>query len=229
MRYSLVVMMLLVLACGPAAADDGFAGRPITTNAFAPTGYTLHRGEFAVGLGPISFGFAENLQVGTNLLLWAFQYYNADVKVAITKTDDQAFGVGIKLGMLSLDVGNSEVDFTAISPYAALSHRLGPNTMGHVGAQYARFEAEGDTDIDDADASAVASGTSFFAGIEQTYSNRTKFVADVGYDATFEGMRVGGAVLFGWRRFRVKLGISYYDAGDGFTFPLVGLWWRFQG
>jgi hypothetical protein len=36
-------------------------------------------------------------------------------------------------------------------------------------------------------------------------------------------------VLFGWTKFRLKLGISYFDAGDGFTFPLIGLWWRFQG
>jgi hypothetical protein len=224
--------MAAVLALsGAALAGDGFAGRPITTNAFAHTGYTLNRGEFLIGLGPIYFGITDNVHAGTNLLLWAFQYYNADVKVAFAETDDHAFGLGVNFGRLSLDFGEfgDEVDFTAISPYAAGSIRLGENTMGHIGGQYSRFDAEGDRDIDDADASAVATGTSFFGGLEHTISNRTKFVADVGYDATFEGARVSGAVLFGWTKFRLKLGISYFGAGDGFTFPLVGLWWRFQG
>ena len=50
-------------------AQPGFADRPITNNAFAPTGYSLHRGEFTVGIGPVAFGVTENVQVGTNVLL----------------------------------------------------------------------------------------------------------------------------------------------------------------
>jgi len=101
--------------------------------------------------------------------------------------------------------------------------------MLHGGGQFAFFETdEADTDIDDVDASGSSTGTTIFAGIEQSYSSKTKFVADVGYDTTFEGARIGGGVLFGWDTFRLKLGVSYFTAGDGFTFPLVGLWWRFK-
>jgi hypothetical protein len=67
-----------------------------------------------------------------------------------------------------------------------------------------------------------------FAGIEHSYSHRTKFVADIEYDTTFEGARFGGGVLFGWDKFRLKLGLSYFTAGNGFVFPLIGLWWRFN-
>jgi hypothetical protein len=230
MRSVVIVLVILAIACGPALARTGFRGKPITTNAFAPTGYTLHGSEFAIGLGPIAFGITDNVQASTNLLLWAFQYYNADIKIAFAETDDHALGIGVGLGRLALDFDedDDEADFTAISPYAAASFRIGESTMGHIGGQYSHFSAEGDVGIEDANASAVSAGTSFFCGIEHSVSNRTKFVADVAYDTTFEGSRVSGAVLFGWTIFRLKLGLSYFSAGDGFTFPLVGLWWRFD-
>jgi hypothetical protein len=233
MRTVIVFLSILTFGCGTALAESGFSGRPITANAFGPTGYTLHQKEFAIGLGPIAFGITENVQVGTNLLLWAFQVYNADLKASVIKTDDRAVAVGLSAYRLSLDLvsgaWDDEAEFLALAPYAALSWRLTSNTMAHVGAQYAHFSADSDRDIDDAEASGSATGTSAFAGLEYSVSNRTKFVADGGYDETFDGARVSGAVLFGWESFRLKLGISYFTAGDGFTFPLVGLWWRFEG
>ena len=229
MRLVLTLVILLTF-CGTALAGPGFPGRPITSNAFGRTGYTLHRDEFTIGLGPIYFGISENFHAGTNLLLWAFQVYNADVKAALKKDDDGAVAIGLQAYRLSLDVGDSdgEFDFLALAPYAAISQRITPKTMVHLGGQYAYFEAEEDTDIDDAEASESATGTNIYMGIEHSRSNRTKFVADVGYDTTFEGMRLSGAFLFGWERFRIKLGLSYFTAGDGFTFPLIGMWWRFK-
>lgn len=230
MRISLIVVLVVVALSVPAVAMSGFEGRPITNNAFTPTGYTLHKGEFAIGLGSIAFGFTDNVQVGTNLLLWIFQVYNAGAKVALVEDDDRAISVGVQAYQLSLDLeeGDDESDFTAIAPYAAASFRLGDSTMGHVGGQYAHFSADGEDEIDDVEANAASSGTSVFAGIEHSYSDRTKFVADVGYDTTFEGVRAGGAAMFGWTTFRLKLGLSYYTAGDGFFFPIIGLWWRFD-
>jgi len=49
---------------------------------------------------------------------------------------------------------------------------------------------------------------------------------------TFDGFRVGGGVLFGWDTFRIKLGVKYYNPegeAKNFTFPVIGLWWRFTG
>jgi hypothetical protein len=227
MFRTLVLALVAVLIAGSASAQSGFAGRPITSNAFGKTGYTLHKNEFQIGLGPIAFGLHENL------LLWAFQVYNVDAKAAVVKKDDQAFALGVSLYRLSLDLVNGNGDdfsFHAVAPYASYSHRLGESIMGHVGGQYAYFTADNDdADIDDAEASASATGTSFFAGIEYSLSNRTKALFDGAYDTTFEGARISGAFLFGWQRFRLKLGLSYFAVEDeGFTFPLVGLWWRFD-
>ena len=36
---------------------------------------------------------------------------------------------------------------------------------------------------------------------------------------------------FGWSKFRLKLGVIYFNpqgVGD-FTLPVIGLWWRFKG
>jgi hypothetical protein len=234
MKLNTFVISLAVvgLATVSEAAQDGFAGRPITTNAFGQTGYTLHANEFAVGLGPIAFGIHENVQLETNLLLWAFQVYNIDAKAAIIENEDRALAMGVSLYRMSLDLANgkgNDFAFTAVAPYASFSTRLSDKTMVHIGGQYADFRAEKKgVDIDDAEATASASGTSFFVGMEHSLSNRTKALFDGGYDATFEGARISGAFLFGWQTFRLKLGLSYFTAGSGFTFPLVGLWWRFE-
>jgi hypothetical protein len=230
MKTGLGMVAALLLLVSAASAQPGFQDRPITENAFAPTGYTLHKQEFTIGIGPVHYGITENFQVGTNLLFWLVQVSNADAKIAFSKSDRGAFAVGLAAYRLSLDVSGDEesIDFTELAPYGALSFRLSENNMAHLGAQYAWFNAKGDWDVKDAEASASASGTSVFAGLEHTMTQRTKFMADVGYDATFEGMRFSGGVMFAWERFHLKLGVSYFDAGEGFTLPLVGLWWRFK-
>ncbi len=233
MKSTCLFLLILAVASTGATAQSGFTGRPITTNAFGQTGYTLHKNEFAIGLGPIAFGIAENVQLETNLLLWAFQVYNIDAKASLMKNDDRALAIGLSAYRLALDLkdsdGGNDFGFTALAPYASFSTRLSESTMAHIGGQYAHWTAEDDnTDIDDAEATGSASGTSFFAGIEHNLSNRTKVLLDGGYDATFEGARISGAFLFGWQQFRLKLGLSYFTAGDGFTFPLIGLWWRFE-
>ncbi|MCU0612986.1 MAG: hypothetical protein MUE60_14515 [Candidatus Eisenbacteria bacterium] len=230
----MMAVLLLVAMSVPAWAENGFEGRPITNNLFVPTGYTLHRGEFAIGIGPVAFGISENLQLETNILLWLFQVYNAGAKISLVKNDDNAFAVGAGVARLDLDLADGDdddgsIEFTAVSPFASLSHRISPSTLLHAGARYSYFSSEEDNDIEDVDATATAEGTSVFGGIEYSMSNRTKFVADGGYDIDFEGTRFGGGVIFGWTTFRLKLGVSYFTAGDGFVFPNIGLWWRFKG
>ena len=75
-------------------------------------------------------------------------------------------------------------------------------------------------DIEDAEVSEIAKGTSFFAGLEYSFSRKTKFLTEAGYDTTFQGFRLGGAVLRGWDKFRLKLGINYFNPENtgSFTF-----------
>ena len=229
-RYWVLTAMILAGICGTAVAETGFAGRPITTNAFAETGYTLHRDEFAIGIGPIEYGITENFQVGTNLLLWAFQIYNGDLKVAFTKNERGAVAGGFAVYSLELkdeDTGD-EGDYLAMVPYLAGSWRVTDNTLMHAYGRYAYLEAEESDDVDEPEPEELTSGTGVYLGVEHSRSNRTKFLADFGYDATFKGLRGGAAVLFGWSTFRLKLGLSYFGADDGFFFPIIGLWWRFR-
>ncbi len=232
MRHLLAGVVVFSIACGTAFAETGFVARPLISNLFQPTGYTLHKEEFAVGLGPIAFGITENTQLGTNLLLWLFQVYNADLKVSLAKDHYRALAAGLRILRFSWDVKTDDgekgnVGFLGVGPYVAASLRLGESTVGHISGQYVYFEA--DENVEDAKAEASSSGTSVFGGIEYSMSYRTKFLVDAGYDATFEGARFGGGVVFGWKTFRLKLGVSYYSAGPGFVLPNVGLWWRFLG
>lgn len=99
----------------------------------------------------------------------------------------------------------------------------------HLGGQYSYFS--GEEDIDDAVAAITSSGTSVYLGVEYSFSNKTKFLAETGYDLTFKGFRFGGAVLWGWKKFRLKLGVNYFnpEGTNGYILPVISLWWRFEG
>jgi hypothetical protein len=230
MKKLFVVALVLLVSGSSAFAEEGFKGRPITNNVWQPTGYTLNKGEFMIGLGSIGFGITDNVQVGTNVLLFLFQYYNANAKISMIKTPTNALAGGIGFGYFNLDVFDVEASFTSLSPYLAYSHNLGGNTNLHLVGQYSYFSS--DSDIEDADAEETSEGTSVFGGVEYSFSHKTKFLGEAGYDITFEGFRLGGAVLFGWEKFRLKLGVGYYNpegVDGGFTLPVIGLWWRFMG
>ncbi|MFZ1729097.1 MAG: hypothetical protein WBQ23_06985 [Bacteroidota bacterium] len=225
-----VVIALVIMAFPLQAQQEGFAGRPITTNLSMPTGNTLHDGEFTIGIGPLEYGITENVQIGTNLLLFILQYYNADLKVSLINSEQQALAVGLGVGYFNLGVFGADVNFTSLSPYVAYSTAMGPKTRLHLAANYTDFS--GSASIDDTEElNASVSGTSLAAGLEHSVSNKTKFVGDVGYDLKFEGVRIGGGVLWGWETFRLKLGLQYFapKGYNAYVLPYVGLWWRFNG
>jgi len=230
MKTLFVVGFALLLLTSSVFAEGNFKGRPITNNIDMPTGNTLNKGEFIVGLGPIAFGVTKNLQIGTNILPYLVQYHNVNVKVNLVKSPNMALATGVDFGRFDLDVVDIDTNFTSLSPFVALSTRVSDATTLHFAGRYSHFSDE--DEIDDAIPDGTSTGTSVSAGVDYSLSNRTKFLAEAGYDATFNGVRMGGAVLYAWRRFRLKLGVNYYDpenAEASFTLPIVGLWWRFKG
>lgn len=229
MKKMIIFASLLVYLSFSAFGDKGFEGRPITSNITMSTGFTLNKGEFLVGLGPIGFGISDKVQVGTNILLFLLQDYNANLKISFIKTEEKAFALGFKVHSFDLDVDEEESGFTSFSPYAAFSTKVSKNTFLHLGGQYSTFS--GPEEIEDAMAIATSRGTSAYLGIEHSYSHKTKFLAETGYDFTFKGFRIGGAVFWGWKYFRLKLGVNYFKPKwtSGFIFPVISLQWRFDG
>ena len=229
MKKALIICLLFVFTTS-VFAEVGFEGRPITNNLWMPTGYTLNSGEFLVGLGPIGFGISDNIQIGTNILLFLFQVYNANLKISLIKTDDLALAGGVGFHHFNWNLEGEDFNPTAITPYAVVTFGMGPKTNLHVGGEYYLFTE--DFDIEDIDVESSVSGSRIFAGLEQSLSEKTKFLFEGGYDIDFEGLMLGGAVLFGWEKFRLKLGVSYFnpkEAESGFALPVIGLWWRFKG
>ena len=110
MRRLVMTIFLVAIAAGTCLGYEGFDGRYITDNAFAKTGYTLNKGEFAIGIGPMDFGITDRVQVGTNLLLWVVQYYNADLKVAVAESDQRALSLGCSIGSINLDKYDEDDD-----------------------------------------------------------------------------------------------------------------------
>lgn len=229
MKKMIIFASLLVCLSFGTFGEKGFEGRPITSNMTMATGFTLNKGEFLVGLGSIGFGISDNVQVGTNVFLYLLQDYNANLKISFIKTEEKALALGFKVHSFDLDVDEEESGFTSFSPFAAFSTKVSKNTFLHIGGQYSYFS--GPEEIGDALAIATSVGTSAYLGIEHSYSHKTKFLAEIGYDFTFEGFRIGGAVLWGWKYFRLKLGVNYFKpkCTGGFIFPVLSFRWRFGG
>ncbi|MCP5053285.1 MAG: hypothetical protein GY940_39330 [bacterium] len=231
MKKTLISITLLLVFGFGAYAEKGFKGRDVINNVKMPTGHTVNKGEFIIGLGSIAFGVTDNVQVGTNIILYLAQDYNVNAKVNFIKTPSLAFAAGVKVHSFDLDVDDSESEagFTSVSPYASLSTRVGTNTALHFGGQYSFFS--GIAEIEDAVAIATSTGSSVSMGLEYSFSNKTKFLAETGYDFTFDGPRLGGAVLWGWSNFRLTLGINYFNPKESgsFIYPVFSLWWRFNG
>ena len=228
MKKWLIAGTIMICLVSSSFAEVGFRGRPITNNLSMATGYTLHQGEFLVGIGPVGFGITDNFQASTNVLLWLLQIYNADIKMSLMQTKKSSLGIGIDFSNFNLEVFDTETGFTSFSPYVTYSTRVGPKTLMHIGGQYSIFS--GNSNIEDADATSTSEGTSISAGVEHDISIKTKFLAEAGYDITFKGFRTGLGFLWGWEKFRLKLGLTYSQYGDfSFTWPVIGLWWRFAG
>ena len=139
-----------------------------------------------------------------------------------------ALAAGIDFHNFDLDVAGIDTDFTSVSPFVSFSTRLGQSTRLHMGARYSYFSNS--INIEEAKAVGTSKGTSAFFGVEQSISNKTKFLAEAGYDLTFNGFRFGSAFLFGWKSFRLKLGVNYFkpEGTGNFIWPSIGLCWRFD-
>lgn len=232
MKKIILMIGIILLARNSLLAQDGFEGRLITDNIWMPTGYTLHKSEFDVGLGPIGIGLNENIQIGTNILLFLFQVYNANIKITMIHTENSAIAAGLEYSRFNLSalIEDQILAFNTVSPFLALSVNAGESMRIHLAAKYSYFTVE--EDIDDYKPTSASSGTEVMIGLENSISYKTKLLLEGGYDITFEGLRLGGAVLFGWETFRLKLGVSYYapkNAPTGYSLPIIGLWWRFDG
>jgi hypothetical protein len=237
MKKWIVISLIIIIVSTSAFAEVGFRGRPITNNLMMPTGYTMNQNEFMVGIGPVGFGISDNIQISTNVLLFLFQVYNANLKISLAKSRTFALAAGVEYNHFNWDLvvdsdngdGEGDIGFTAISPYVSVSPKIGEKTTLHVAGIYSIFT--GDADIEDVEITSTSSGTRIYAGLEHSISNRSKFLAETGYDVEFSGLLVGGGFLWGWSKFRLKLGVTYYkpkDAESGFTLPNIGLWWRFN-
>jgi hypothetical protein len=230
MKKFIITLVMMILISSQSSAEVGFRGRPIINNLMIPTGYTLNQGEFMLGLGSIGFGLSDNIQVGTNILLFLFQVYNVNGKVSLLKTEISAFSLGCEYAYANwnMDEGKGEGDFTMVSPYVAFTTQLDEKVKLHFRGKYALFSSN--ADVNDVEPSSTTQGTTLSTGIEYSLSHKTKFLTDAGYDFTFDGFRIGGGFLFGWERFRLKLGVNLFSVGTStFTFPVIGFRWRFMG
>ncbi|HUU06771.1 MAG TPA: caspase family protein [Patescibacteria group bacterium] len=206
--------------------SKGFVGRPITTNVSMPTGRTLNQGELVIGLGPVSYGISDRVQIGTNASDLINEVFNADLKAALARSGLLGLAAGLNWDSFHLDVAGEDSSFYSLSPYISVSPLISNRVTLHFSGRYSFFSDR--ARVRQADFSTKSKGSSVMAGLEFSLSNRTKLLYDVGYDTTYDMFRSGAALLFGRTHFRIKLGFQLFRNGHGQDSSklLVGMWWR---
>jgi hypothetical protein len=226
MFRSIVFCVLATTAYAPSPACGDFEGRPLVENAFTPTGYTFNGGEVSLGVGPLGVGLHDHVHMETNLFLWALQVYNGQLKVALLKRDGGALALGIAARHAAHLNEDDDTTSRWVRPYLSVSCRIGARTLLHGGAHLV-FSDSGNASERAQPVERIERG--LFGGIQFGPSTRTKLLADIGHDPNLGGVRVGGAALFGWETFRLKLGLSYLVGEEELMVPIIGVRWRFQG
>lgn len=229
--FTITAFLLLIVTFLQAA--DGFKGRPITTNVWMPTGYTLHDCEFMIGFGSIAYGITEEAQLETNVLLDLLTLFNAGIKVNVLNDENGSLAVGAQYLHFNVNTFNlynysddNKFIIDLISPYIGFTSILDEDWKVHIGGNYSYLMS--DISIDSIEVSGFFSGTSVSAGLEYSLSNKTKFLGDFSYDLTFKSIKPGGAVLWGWKTFRLKIGGGVIIHKSSLTFvPVIDMWWRF--
>ena len=232
MRQFLVVTLILFSTSILIYAKPVEKNKPITNNIWMSTAYTLNQNEFAIGIGPINVGLTDRIQFGSNILMFLFQNYNANFKMNVYQNSKMAVATGLELYRYNLSVLKMDQEFryNTVAPFIVISTMTGEYTNLHVSS---RFDVFGTDEY--ADRIRIGISTDqlmFMAGIEQIVSHRTRFLFESGYLVGDPGIQMSIGVLFCWIHFRLKLGVGYYNSKgerNGFTLPVIGLWWRFNG
>ncbi len=209
----------------------GFKDRNILNVMGMPTAYALKKNEFIIGLGSVYYGINDHLQVGTNLLLFLLQDRNVQIKTNLYKTSKYAFATGLRFDHFALKTFGVDTNYSFLSPYGAFSLSTSEKVKLHFSGHYSMGWNSKDTDINDAEADWFVQGSNTSLGIELSASHRTKFVGEFAYDYTYEGTRFGGAILWGWEKLRLKVGLNSYSYKNvsNIIVPSFNIWWRFDG
>jgi hypothetical protein len=230
MKKTYILCLIYFGVVVPIFAQSNFDGKPIVYNIGMPTGFTLNEGETIIGIGPIAHGVSNNIQIGSNVLLLLFRAYNVNAKISVLKTPDYCLAIGGDAAQFYLKVNNEYEPFISVSPFISFTSKIDNNTEFHLSGIVSHISS--DAAIEDAETNPFSTGTSIYAGVSYDYSKKAKFMAETGYDATFDGFRLSGAALLGWTKFRLKLGLGYFNPkgiNRGYLLPVIGLWWRFGG
>ena len=209
----------------------GFKNRNILNVMKMPTAFALKKNEFIIGLGSVYYGISDHLQVGTNLFLFLLQDRNVQIKVNLYNTSKYAFSTGLRFDDFQLLTFDNETNYSSLAPYGAFSISMSETVKLHFSGQRSMVWTSENVDIDDATATWFVQGSNTACGIELSASHLTKFVGEIARDFTYERIRTGGAIIWGWEKLRLKIGLNSYLYKDGSKpiIPSFNIWWRFDG
>ncbi len=223
-------------------------GKEMDNNLFIPTPYTLNKGEWQIGIGPVWYGIIDNFMVGTNILSWLFLNINVGAKFNLLNENKGApLGLGI--------VGNFsqfrllDLTWTSFGGGIAVGKKImkpdGGTRKGesniYIAGTFSQISFSGDTG-DTTVTWSSPTGTQISGGFDYFTSENIRISGDVIYtfpqtieDIEVEGMFwFGGGLHIAWKNFNLKLGVGtspeLLSSDIPLKFlPVINLYWRFGG
>jgi len=214
----LITMLAFIVSLG-AIIDEN---HKLTQAHTIRTAYTLNKGEWIIGIGPLSYGINDNFEVGTDMLADIFMVLNAYGKYSII--DKSKIAVAASGTFIRFSIGNDNFNSIGIGGHVTVP--LDEKMKLHTGANISIIP---DFKIDDVEyEGGVGAGTEIPLEIEYMFNEHNVLLGGVAYDLTFKSYSVGVSYLLSWTKFNLQLGGSF-TGGDGWTYlaPVIGIWWRF--
>lgn len=234
-RTSVIIMTVIALAATGLYANfspSKYVGGLLKM----PTAYTTNQGEWQLGIGPVTYGITDHIEIGTDIGYLLFGGFMLGTKVNLMKeTGKIPFALGISAGYLSeifWENFHRDSVIQYVSAGMTVSRWLAnpdTTTKGRVGLH---LNGNYNYQLNNADTTYSPFGLGAFnvgLGFDVFITTHSRIIVEgLTNLEQFEPRALVG-VHWAWQNFNLKLGVGYSGDTQLPIYPALGLYWRFGG
>jgi len=231
------VIVTMVIALAATGLDANFSPNKYVGGLLKmPTAYTTNQGEWQLGIGPVTFGVTDHIEIGTDLGHLLFGGFMAGAKINLMKeTHKVPFALGVSAGYLSEVFGEAferdslnqfvsaglTVSRWLANPDTTTKSRVGLHLNGDYNYQ-----------LGSTDTSSTPFGLGAFnigLGFDVFITTHTRIIVEGLTNLENFKPRALVGVHWAWQNFNLKLGVGGPGTAEIPIYPTLGLYWRFGG
>lgn len=232
-----VVALLVLVSIGAPPLSAGFSPNKYVGGLVQmPTAYTTNRGEWQLGIGPVTYGITDHIEIGTDIGTFLFGGFMLGAKVNVFReTRRMPCAVGVSAGYLSklftvpflndsTDHGQYASAGVTLSRWLAFSDTTAKGRMGlHANCNYNYTLSEPESTL------FKRAGFNLGVGFDVFITTHTRLIIEGLTNLGDFSPRGLIGVHWAWQNFNLKLGVGSTGGVRIPVYPTLGLFWRFGG